>query len=165
MYQIQAASIEGKPFKALDGTYYDPDTPDQVVKILEAARRSALRLRLFYGDPATGKAEPQKLDVLGTISRTNAPYRRAKLVANATAAGGGDGGVIPTASIVAIKGVQGHTWIYRHPGFSVGEITVGKSDFATTEAAVYVDGRVHTRGARASMERLAAFLKGERMSR
>ena len=47
--------------------YYYEETPDEVIKILEHARRIGLRIRLYYGDPATGRDWEEIHDIEGYV--------------------------------------------------------------------------------------------------
>lgn len=77
-----------KPMKQVGGTYYDERTPDAVVQVLERARTASrkYRLRLWYGDPATGKLWG---DVeTGYIGRSMGPIKVPLLIANNRSSGG-----------------------------------------------------------------------------
>ena len=41
--------------KIVNGTSYKDETPDGLIEVLEMSQRTGTRLRLEYGDPATGR--------------------------------------------------------------------------------------------------------------
>jgi hypothetical protein len=81
------------------GTYYRDTTPRPVIDALEDAARSGERVRLFYGDPATGRPWLGEHDVAGTVSRSMGPIKVPILLASARSHGGG---AILTDHVVAV---------------------------------------------------------------
>lgn len=57
-------------------TLYDPDTPLAVQSCLESYRKSRAPVRLFFGNPDTGKEWLEENDVYGTIGRSMGPSKR-----------------------------------------------------------------------------------------
>jgi hypothetical protein len=95
-------------------TWFTPGTPPQVRGILEDARKSNRRLRLFQGDVVTGKPWLEEHDVVGTIGRSTGPQRVPLLIRSPRSTGGG---AILTDCVVAILSVETRQVLYRHPGF------------------------------------------------
>lgn len=154
-----AALVKAPP---MNETFYDSRTPAAVVEALEKARLNGWRVRLFYGDPETGRAWTEENDVIGTIGRSMGPIKIPLLIANARSLGGPG---ILDSSIVAIITGPG-CFIYRHPGFDVGQWAAVSSDLPDYVAAVTHNGKIHARfktelGAR----RYLGFMRGERMSK
>lgn len=153
-----------KTYKVISGTYYDADAPDAVIMALESARRSGRRVRLFIGDPATGKAWQEEYDVCGRVSRTMGPVKAPLLINNARSLGGG---IIGAANVVAIIDAPGH-FLYKHPSFYSGTFKAVASDLPEYKSAavdVETGGIVarfkHETGAR----RWVDFMHGQRMSK
>ncbi len=50
---IVVVSARGNAYKVLNGTFYNIDTPDNLVQILEVARENndKAKLRIYYGNP------------------------------------------------------------------------------------------------------------------
>lgn len=67
-------------YKVVNGTSYSLDTPDEVVRVLEDARRSQVRLAINY------KTESQPK--FGRVSRSTGDVRIPILVHNARSLGG-----------------------------------------------------------------------------
>jgi hypothetical protein len=78
-----------RQYKVANGTHYHLDTPDELVAILENARLNGTRLRLHYGDTATGQDWGDIHDVLGTLGRSCGPVKAPILLANSRSSGGG----------------------------------------------------------------------------
>jgi hypothetical protein len=46
----------GNVYKVVNGTYYNPTTPDEVIKILEDSRINHKRIHIHYGNTITKQA-------------------------------------------------------------------------------------------------------------
>lgn len=57
-------------YKIINGTSYSKQTPDEIISILEDARQSRKRIRIFYGDPDTGRDWMESHDTCGFIGRS-----------------------------------------------------------------------------------------------
>lgn len=145
-----------------NGTTYKDETPAAVVDALERARLNGQRVRLFYGDAATGRAWPEENDVAGRIGRSMGPQKIPLLIANPRDAGGG--GVLDSCVVAIATGPDRFT--YRHPQFSVGAWRVIPSDLPDYAEAVTHDGEIHARFKRAGQgARYVDFMTGKRMAR
>jgi hypothetical protein len=69
-------------------THFHTETPPAVRRILESARQSGTRLRVFYGDAKTGAPWLEESDVLGRIGRSMGPVRVPLILARANSSGG-----------------------------------------------------------------------------
>lgn len=78
--------------KVVDGTHYTQDTPDEVIRVLEAARRSRTRIVVGY----KAESHPE----VGRVSRTVGDLKAPILVHNERSLGGFE---IWTAGIVEIR--------------------------------------------------------------
>ena len=85
---IVCETINGKSYKVADGTYYNPDTPDEIVELLEYLRRTKTRVRFYWGDPETGKDWGGEYGVTGTVSRSTGSIKIPILVHNKRSLGG-----------------------------------------------------------------------------
>lgn len=93
---------------------YPKNTPDDVAAIINRVHEAGTRVRIFYGDLATGHAAPEENDVVGTIGASTGSQKVPLLIASAHS----KGGVPLFGHIVAIKTHE--EYIYRHPNFSYG---------------------------------------------
>lgn len=158
-------------YKEINGTAYHASTPDEVVTILENARRYGWRLRLWFGDVETGKAWDEEYDVLGTIGRSTGNIKIPLLIANKRSSGGG---AILDHCLVKIQMVQGTKRVlYKHPTFHTSDFTISEltGEESCGEVNLKAEGYTHhtANGANfksfTSAERYAKFMIGARMSK
>jgi hypothetical protein len=142
-----------------NGTCYNVETPVEVVEVLEKARESGLRIRIYYGDQNTGRCWMDEYDTIGTIGRSTGRIKIPLLIKTARSLGGG---AVLDSCIIRIDDRPGHT-VYqhqnyhtpaleiapRHGGYGVNFDYCGAADFKT----------------KAQAERYVAFMKGERWSK
>ena len=100
----------------INGTTYHKDTPLDLARLLEQARISNKRVRLFYGDTKTGRSWHEENDVCGYLGRSTGAVKIPLLIANSRSTGGP---AILDHCIVALM-VEGQ-WKYKHPEFLVPE--------------------------------------------
>jgi len=158
-------------YKVIGGTAFHIDTPDRVVDILTAAiqARRQYRLRLFLGDPTTGR-DWGKEDYcsIGYIGRSTGRIKIPLCVYNQRSMGGP---ALLDDKIVKIVDVQSKRVLYQHPAYHQPTYTVGKPPekignvtMEEYQAGVYADGE---NVANFKTERQAnhwiAFMRGERM--
>jgi hypothetical protein len=105
-------------FKTWDGTCYNVNTPDEVVRIMERARRDRTRLVFDFGDVKTGKSWGECNDIVGYVGRTGGTYKCPILVYNQRSNGGG---IISDNSIVKITTSKGKHVLYVHPTYQAAE--------------------------------------------
>jgi hypothetical protein len=149
-----------------NGTTYSTETPAAVVDALENARASGARIRVFYGDAATGKSWHEEHDVLGRIGRSMGagpnPMRVPLMIANARSSGGP---ALLDSCIVAIATAPGR-FTYRHPTLDLGAWTVAPSDEPGYCESAIVDGTTHANFRKPGQAaRFVAFMLGERFAK
>jgi len=120
MCRAQLIQTKHGPYKVLRGTYYHPETPDEVVAVFETCRDNRTRIRVDYGHttPEPGKEVGQSwgevYDITGYVGRTCGEIKCPILVYNSRSMGGG----IPlTHCIVRIETTRGKETLYQHPNF------------------------------------------------
>jgi len=95
-------------------TIYDPNTPLDLVTILESVRLSRTRIRLFYGDRDSGRDWNEENDVEGYLGRTMGPIHCPILLKTAASRGGG---IILSACIVRVVTTAGKRVLWQHPEY------------------------------------------------
>jgi hypothetical protein len=111
-----------KTYQLINGTSYDGRTDFEVIKALESARINKLRVRLFLGDVATGKAWNEENDVTGTIGRSTGLYKVPLLIASSRSMGGGailDHCIMRIQTTAAPRRV-----LYSHPAFHTSRFEI-----------------------------------------
>lgn len=105
-----------KQYKQLNGTCYNVETSDEMVKLLEFLRANKTRVRFHWGNTETGHDWNDDLDVAGTIGRSTGTYKIPILIHNRRSLGGG---AILTDCIVKIEYANKKDGgvIYEHPNY------------------------------------------------
>lgn len=160
-------------YNEVNGTAYDISTAEPVIKALERVRQSGVRVRLFYGDTATGEAWPEEWDVLGTIGRSTGVFKIPLLIHSKRSYGGG---AVSDRTVVAVYGTDG-TVYYKHPKFNPGVFEIKVDEERSTDQyggqlarpsyMVLHKGRVHARGfaSEKAADNYAQFMVGRRFSK
>ncbi|MCC5610545.1 hypothetical protein LC612_28300 [Nostoc sp. CHAB 5834] len=151
------------------GLFFHPDTLPAVRSVLTRAYLNKKVVRIWYGDPATGKAFPDEFEVLGTVGRSTGPVKVPLLVLP----GEDGGGQISAHVIVRIDFVettktdgpfpkvsQSLRNAFKHPSFNTGSWKTGSLD--DSEVSVFHEGSIHARFPSALLAQLyISFMKGE----
>jgi hypothetical protein len=103
-----------KEYKLVNGTSYNLETSEAVVKVLEKCRHTGNRIRVEYGDVETGRGWGDDYDVTGTVKRSMGPTKVPLLLHNARSSGGG---AMLDHCVVAIMTSIGAVDLYRHPTY------------------------------------------------
>jgi hypothetical protein len=101
-------------------TYFDPGTSRKVRRVLEAARRDALRVRLVLGNVQTGEPWLDERDVVGRIGRSVGALKVPLLVESRQRGGA----AILTAHVLAIIDWDTGAFLYRHPAYQPPALTI-----------------------------------------
>jgi len=103
-------------YTIVDGTAFNKDTPRSVIDIMNRFLHTKKRLRLYYGDPNTGRDWGETHDIEGYIGRSTGQYKVPLLIANRRSMGGG---AILTANIVKIEYANKKDGgvLLRHPNY------------------------------------------------
>ena len=125
-----------------NGTAYHISTPQEVVNILERCLYNGNRIKMYYGDPETGKDWNEEHGMTGTIGRSiGGKVKIPLLVANKRSHGGG---AILDHCIVKIKDHNG-VILYKHPLYHSAHIEIKESDLPEFKKAIYIGGTVYSR--------------------
>lgn len=100
-------------YKVVNGTSYDVNTNDEVIRILEICMKNRTRIVLDYGD-STGQSWGEDLDTTGYVGRSTGSIKIPLLVYNKRSSGGG---AILTSCIIKISTSIGKCSLYEHPNY------------------------------------------------
>ena len=112
--KIELMNVNGKNYKVINNTWYNEDTSEEVIRILENARICDLRVRIFYGDNKTGEDWLEDYDVMGRIGRSGGAVRVPLLLKKINSTGGEE---ILTNCIVKIT-IDKKT-VYQHENYHI----------------------------------------------
>lgn len=101
-------------YVVLNGTSYSAKTAPDMMKRLEALRKSGERCRFHWGDTKTGQDWGDVHNVRGRIGRSMGPVKIPLLIYNRRSLGGG---ALLDSCIVKITATRGGRVIYQHPNY------------------------------------------------
>lgn len=123
------------------GTWYRKGTPDKVQRVLNHLINTGETVRVFYGDPETGRSAMEEFETIGTIGRSCGVLKVPLLVAD----GEHFGGQLSAERIIRITRISDGKDLYRHAGFHVPPMTIGQGDVMKFPWEVSVSGAVAAR--------------------
>lgn len=145
-------------YQIVNGTAYHEKTCQEVINILENARQSKTRIRIFFGDTITGEDWKEKNDTIGTIGRSTGSIKIPLLVKNSSSHGEG---ALLDHCIVKIT-VDKYT-VYQHENYHLGELYITESGLKEYPFSVFVDLKCQANfKTEEKAENYIKFLKGER---
>lgn len=151
---IEITTYQDKQYKVLNGTYYHIETDDKIILLLEQARQVGYRVRLHYGDQATGRDWMDEHDVTGHLGRSMGPVKVPLIIKTKQSSGGP---AILEHRIIRIRklGAKARD-LYVHDKYHQGDITYQLTSDKAYPYEVLIDGKVHARfKSRLSMMRWA----------
>lgn len=127
-----------KNYKVINGTSYDAQTPDEVIRVLEQARLSRTRLHVSLGyteGDKIGLDWLEEFESYGYIGSSTGPVKVPLLVANSRSLGGG---ALLDHCIVRIRQSAGGRVLWQHPAYHFGSMMIRPK----AEPITLPDGRV-----------------------
>lgn len=157
--------INGTPINhriVSSGIAYHAKTPDEIIEILEQARKNGKRIRLFYGDTKTGLDWCEESDTIGYVGHSTGEIKVPLLLSRRNSIGGG---AILDHCIVRIT-IDKYD-VYRHPNYHLPEFSIDYDKTSFTEQPYFVTNKNKNQiVAKFKTEKQAikwlAFIKGER---
>lgn len=137
---------EGVRHDAFKDTWFDVRTPDEVRRVLEKVRLNKTKVRLFLGDPETGRDWAGEYDLMGTVGRSSGITKVPLLVAD----GDDGGGAILDACILKIQRVSDGKVLYQHELYQLPELEIFEKNFSS-------GGKTYTHGVRREGAEVACF--------
>lgn len=128
--------------QVVNGTHYNSNTPEEVIRILERARRDNTRLFLRIGDAKTGRDWLEEHEVEGRIGRSMGPVKVPLLIPNASSHGGG---AILDDCIVGIMTAKGKQVLYKHPKYNRPKFEITDGPLETLPIEILANGEIHAR--------------------
>ena len=141
----------------VNGTFYKKGTPQDVINALENARNNRTIVKIFYGDPETGRDWHEENDTTGTIGRSTGSIKIPLLIPTSRSSGGGS---ILTENIVKIKDTQSGRVLYQNKNYKQPNIEILESTTDGYTHDVFIDGELYSRH---KSKRSAEMLKSKMM--
>lgn len=107
-----------------NSTYFEPGTDPKVQKLLESYRRSGNLVRLFCGDPETGRDWMNEWDMVGRIGRSGGTMKVPLMISLEEDSDGFGGGAICTANVLRMMDVGSGKEVYRSERYQAPQIDV-----------------------------------------
>jgi len=127
-------------YKIVNGTAYHIDTNDQIIRVLENARNSNSRIRVFYGYEENGTDWLEEYDTMGTISRSCGTIKIPLIIKNKNSSGGAG---LSDNRIIKIT-IDKKT-VYQTPNYHIGTIEIKEATKELKEEGyntrVYIDNK------------------------
>jgi hypothetical protein len=146
-------------YTEVNGTFYQKGTPQAVINALESVRNNKTRVKLFYGDPETGRDWHEENDVTGTIGRSTGSIKIPLLISTSRSMGGG---AILTKNIVKIRDTKTGKVLYQNEKYKQPNIEIVESDMDGYTNNVMIDGELYSRH---KTKRSAEMLKSKMMAK
>lgn len=157
-YGQYRAALSAAANRNLKTTWYSPGTPVAVRKILERYRIEGGRIRLFYGDPATGRDWLEENDVVGTVGRSSGTLKVPLLIPP----GDCGGPAISDNCLIRLCDADSGEELWRCRNYRVPTFRIVESGDPKLNWAVEVNGALHARFVTCTRAAAwVAFMSGE----
>jgi len=144
----------------LKETWFHLDTPVEVRRILERHRKSGKPIRIFYGDPATGRDWIEENDVVGVVARSCGTFKAPILLRS----GEPLGAAILDHCIVRLLDAEDRKALWTHPKYQAPAMQIVAERQGVYTHVVFVNGDLHARfPSCAKAAQWVAFMAGECM--
>jgi hypothetical protein len=155
-------STNTQQYNIVNGTAYNSETSIEVIETLERVHMSGKRIRVFYGDAATGLDWIEENDTIGFIGRSTGKVEIPLLIYSRRSTGGLS---ILDSCIVRIVETASNKELYRHKSYHQPKLTVKRHDCG--EGIVLADDQTAIAyfPSVVQAERWAEFMRGNRHSK
>jgi len=111
---IKKVTSHGRKYNVYNGTYYDVNTTDEMIYMLDRLHNNRERVIFRFGDTKTGKDWGESNDIIGTIGRSTGEVKIPLLIHSRRSSGGG---LLLTGNIVKIIKSKGKQTVYKNPAY------------------------------------------------
>lgn len=133
----------GKKYKETSsGTCYHIETNDNLISILESARLTGKRLKVYLGDNKTGKDWKEESDRYIRIGRSTGSIKIPLAISNSRSYAGG---ALLSHCIVKLVDTSTNVVLYQHPKYKPLKIEIVKSDLPEYSNNLIINGELYSR--------------------
>lgn len=129
-------------YQIVNGTAYNESTNNKIVSILEQARQTGQKLKVYYGDVLTGKDWNEEHDTIGTIGRSTGNIKIPLLITSSRSIGGG--GLLDDC-IVKIVDFKTKSVLFVNPLYVAPVVEIVPSDMEEYKYNTIVNGQLYGR--------------------
>ncbi len=113
---MKTETHNGRTYKVSSSdTYYNEETSDEMIHILENIKNNRTRVRFHWGNVETGEDWGDIYDVAGTIGRSCGTVKIPLLIHNARSMGGG--GILTHCIVKITQSRDKSNVIYQHQNY------------------------------------------------
>ncbi|WPQ59832.1 hypothetical protein [Paenibacillus polymyxa] len=112
---------ELETYKVLNGIYYNFETPDSLIRVLDDAYRAGTRCRFFLGDQETGYDMGEENLTIGTIGCSMGEVKIPLLLANRLSSGGS---CLLDQCIVKVVSTKSRKVLWQHQSYKKPEFEI-----------------------------------------
>lgn len=129
-------------YQIINGTAYHASTNQRVIDVLEDARFSHRKLKIYFGDTKTGEDWHEEHYTTGYVERSNGSIK-VPLLLHPLSIGGPH---LMDDCIVKIKDAKYKTVLYCHPKYKEPNVEIKQEDRNDTYTySTYVNGKLYGR--------------------
>jgi len=133
----------GKKYKQTEsGTCYHIETSDNLISILESARLTGKRLKVYLGDNKTGKDWKEETDRYIKIGRSAGSIKIPLAISSERSTGGG---ALLSHCIVKLVDTATNVVLYQHPKYKPLKFDIVKSDLPEYSHNLIINGELYSR--------------------
>lgn len=131
-----------KQYKVIGGMSFDVRTNETICLLLQSLSLARQRVKLYYGDPQTGKDYCEEYDTTGRIGKSTGKDVIPLLITTSRSCGGC---AVMDHGIVKIKLQSSGLVLYQHPAYVAPTVEIVTSDMPEYKYNTMVNGELHGR--------------------
>jgi len=129
-------------YKVINGTSYHAETSQDVINVLESVSNNPRkRVRIYFGDVATGRCWNEEHDIFGYIGRSTGTTKIPLLIANKRSYGGG---ALLDHCIIKIKESKGNRVLFQATNFQQPICEIKESTETGYTHSLYINGELYS---------------------
>ena len=134
----------GRKYKVTsEGTFYEFETDDKLINILESCRIRGTRLKVYLGDKKTGRDWNEESDKYIKIGRSTGSIKIPLAISNSRSTGGG---ALMSSCIVKLIDTSNNSILWQHKKYKTPKIEIVESDMKPEyQFNLNINGKLYSR--------------------